>query len=304
MSHSTHSAKHRSSHRSKNRSGATTKTQKAWRRVLAFVLFLTLTALSLFICVRTTFISKSSLIGIFTDADYVTAAQGELLDYAHDLCDACGVPYDSVDNAISVDKISEIKEAYIAGLLGASQEYTQTTYQDLIVALGDDIETQTKAMMKNRNIHTDDTVSNPAGAFADKIEEHLTEATELPHAEQLSTALNLAKTGSLAAVIFLAVLALILALIVVSIGTTRYRAVRYLAYASLSAALLDFLLVGGVQIVKQVKTLVLYPLYLSDALMRYVNRCLMSVSLSGGVLLLLAAVIMCIVWKMDRDSNN
>lgn len=300
MSHSHHHGGRRSGKRSR----ATTKAQKIWRSVLAFFLCLAITALSLCVCIRTTFLGKNSLVSVVTDDQYVAAVKDDLLEYAHSLCDACGIAYDSVDSAITYDSIYNVEEAYISGLLGASQEYTSTTYQDLIAALGDNIEEQTKSMMEAKHIHADATLTNPAGIFADKIEDYLTQRVELPRAEKMATLINLATTGSWGGVVGFAILVLVLALVVISIGNKRYRAVRFTAYATLAAGALDFLLVGGVEIVKRHKQLVLYPLYFSETLLRYVNRCLTSVSLAGAVLVFLSVIIMCIVWKMDRDKKD
>ena len=133
--------------------------------------------------------------------------------------------------------------------------------------------------------------------------EYLTKRVEFALMSQLSGVLNMARTAGLAAGIGFAVFSLLLLLVIPSIGTKTYRSLRDVAYALSAAALLDFALVAGVKVLEQFKSLVIYPLYLSDAVMKYVYSCLQYVCLSGTILFMLSLMVITVIWRIKRNNS-
>ena len=286
-------------------SSAESKSQKFWRSFLAFMLFLSVSALSLTLCVRMYFINDSTVADIFCNRQYVQAVQNDVLDFAEDLSDLALLPTDGVDEVITYDTIYEIENAYAHGVLGNSEQFTATTYQDYIADLNEELLQKMDEMIAKDQIRIDSVAQDAEQQYVDNITNYLQYRVEFPFMDKLATVVNIARTATLVAAAVFGVLSFLLILIVPSIGerSKQYRAVREIAYAFLSAGLLNLCLAGGVEIVKHMKTLVLYPTYLSDSIMRYVNSCIGVVCISSAALLLCALVIITIVWKIKRKNT-
>lgn len=280
-----------------------TKKQKTLRKILAFFLFLTVSLLSLTVCVRLSFVSKSAIVNTLTSDAYVQGVYNSVLDYSHDLCDECSIPYDSVDEVITYDAVYKIQKAYFYGILSVSEEFTQTTYQDYINDVGKNINTSTLAIIKEQSITVSGKVSDRVNQFSEKIENYVKSVTELSFTDYVDTIVSVGGIASIIAMAALLLIAVVLALLIVSIGKKLYRALRDMAYSFYAAALLNIILVFGVLAVEHFKTLVLYPRYLSAAIMDYVNNCLSSVALSSAGLFIIGIVITTAVWCLKRNEN-
>jgi hypothetical protein len=280
------------------------KSQKFWRSFLAFTLFLVLSLLALSIAIRAVFINPQSIVKVFTDDNYTYSLYEDVSGYARDLCRSASIPEDSADSAVTFDKIYEIQKAYSAGMLGTDEQYTLTTYQDDIDNLCDELKREIAETVKNRDLKISQGIEEPEEEFTRLFREYLESRVEIPLMDRLPNILTIARTLDLIAIITLAVMAVLLIFIVPSIGNKLYRALRWVAYAFMGSGIFNLLLVLGVQCIKLFKHLVLYPVYFSDALMRYINNCLLSVTASSGVLFACALTVACIVWKIKRDKNN
>ncbi len=274
------------------------------RSFLAFVLFLTISLLSLLCCVRFSFITPRSMVNIFVNEEYVTALRNDVLEYSHDLCRDCMLPEDALDSTVTYETVYGIENAYISGALGASREFTKTTYEDNVAELKKNIETAVNAAVKDNNISVDKNQKNGAAQVSEFVSTYLIKRIQIAHLDMLETVINIGKLASTIGIVVLAVLAVILVLIIISIGNKRYRALRSVIHSVNAAAILNLILILGVQIVKHFKTLVLYPTYVADAFMRYVNRCEGVVGFSSLVLFTVAFMLMIVVWKLNRETKK
>ncbi len=279
------------------------KTVKFWKSFLAFILFLSLAATSLSACARLVMVSPNSFIKLFCNEEYIASLQADIKEYAFDACDSSSLSYDCVDEAISFGTLYQIEKAYISGAMEADEEFTATTYQDYIAKLGKTIQETTAEVMEKQNITAEETVSDGADLFAQRITDYVTQRVEFPLMNQLQAVVNIGKIGSTVAIVFFAVLSLLLVLIIMTFKTKKYRSLREVVYALLAASLLDGSLVAGVALVGGVKDLVLYPTYLADAVMAYISSCMLSVGLAAIVLFVVALILMTVIWKIKRDNN-
>ena len=286
-----------------HRHGDLTK-QKRARRILAFFLFLTVSLLSLTVCVRLSFVSKSAIADTLTSDTYVQGVYKNVSDYAHDMCDECSIPYDSVDSVITYDSVYQVQKAYFYGLLSVTEEFTDSAYKDYIANIGSDLETSTLSMLREQNIPVEGRAKEKVNLFAEKITQYITEVSELSFTNYIDAIVSFGSIASIVAMIGLFLLATVLVLFIVSIGKKLYRALRDIAISFYAAALLNIVLIFGVQAVKHFKTLLLYPRYLSDAIMEYVNNCIASVAVSSAVLFVIALAITTVVWTMKRNENS
>ncbi len=274
------------------------------RSFLAFVLFLVISLLSLTLCVRFYFIAPRSMVNIFVNEEYVNTLREDVCEYSHDLCSACMLPEDALDTAITYESLYNIENAYISGALGASREFTKTTYEDNVAELGKNIENAVNTVIKEKNISVDEKQKNGAAEVSGLVSNYLLKRIEIAHIDMLETVINVGKLATTIGIAALTVLAVILVLIIISIGSKRYRALRSVIHSVNAAAILNLLLIGGVEIVKQFKSLVLYPTYVADTFMRYVSRCEGVVAISSLGLFTLAFMLMVVVWKLNRETKK
>lgn len=278
--------------------------QKKARKILAFFLFLVISGLSLSLCLRGSVVSKGAVIDALTSDTYVSGVYKSVTDYSRDLCDECSIPYDGVDKAVTYDKIYKIQEAYYNGLFSASDSFTETTYQDYIATLGEDLNKATAETVKAYNLKVEGDSKKACAAFSKKVTDYVYSVTELSLTNSLKAVVTMGGIATVAAAIGFALIALVLILIIVSIGSSTYRALRNISHSLYASALLNILLVLGVTGVKHFKTLVLYPDYLSKAIMQYVNNSLLSVSVSSAFLFILALCLTAVVWNIKKNENS
>ena len=283
---------------------AETKTQKTWRSVLSFFLFLSITVLSLSVCIKVSFVSDNSIVKLFTNSEYISSMRDDIVQFGSDAAELSGIPADCVKDTVTEDAVRKIETAYIWGALGGSEEYTATTYLDYIEALKEDLTAAAQQEVEKNGLTVDENVPDGANQFSASVIDYLQKRVEFRYMDNFGSYLNIAATVSIVAMIASAVMIVLIMLILVSIGKKPYRSIRSVSNAFAASALLELCLAGGVKIVEQFKTLVLYPEYFSNALMGYVERCVISVCAAGGIGLLLSLLSAVIVWKIKHDKSS
>jgi hypothetical protein len=289
--------------KSRRKSTADSKKQMIARNIVAFFLFLSIVALSLSVCAKVCFVNPTRYAQIFTNQKYVNSLYEDVLQYSYDLCDESSIPYDSVDEIITYNNIYNIDEAYAYGNLTNEPQYTQTTYDDRITQLKNDLIESTTEMIKDDKLDTDSSVSNGVNEFSINISDYLRSKVEFAYMDKLQTVINFGKTISVVLIVIFALSTIILALIAFSIGNKNYRGLRAIAYSLNASALLQFGFVIAMLIIKKVKTLVIYPTYLCDSVMSFVNSGIISVTTVACILIGISLVVATVVWKLKRNQK-
>ncbi len=293
-----------SSNSTHRHSSAESKGIRFGRSFLAFALSLTVSLLSLFCCIRFYFVTPQSLVNIFANEQYVTALRNDVVDYAHDVCRGSMLPEDTLDETVSYSALYDIVEAYFAGSLGASQEFTKSTYEDLAKELKGNMADAINARIEKEGLKTDSKQKKGAQKLSEYVRTYILERIEVAHIDMLETVVNIGKIAGLVGIIVSALLSVVLVLIIISIGEKRYRSLRYIVYSMFAGAMINLTLIGGVEIVKTVKSLVLYPAYIADAFMSYVGRCEAVVLIAAISMFFAGFILTAAVWKMSRDSKK
>jgi hypothetical protein len=292
-----------SSTRHHSSSTADTKKQMISRNIVSFFLFISIVALSLSICAKVCFVNSDKYAQILTNQKYVNALYDDILQYSYDVCDESSIPRDSVDEIITYTNIYNIDEAYAYGNLTNVPQYTQTTYDDRITQLKSDLIDSTTQMIKDNKLKVDSSRSEGVNSFALKISDYVRSKVEFKYMDKAQTIVNFGKTISVVLIVIFTILSVVLALVTFSIGKKNYRGLRAIAYSFNASAILQFGFVLASLIIKQVKTLVIYPTYLCDSIMSFVNSSILCVTVSACISIGAMLVIATVVWKLKRSEK-
>lgn len=274
------------------------------RNIVSFFMFLTVFILSSCICGKAFIANPNQMAKCLTERAYAEAVFNDAQQYAYDLCDKCSLPRNVVDEALNIVAVSDINEAYVIGNLCKSEDYNATTYQDRIDELSDEIESSVSRQIKDNNIKiAGSQAKNGAKQFSKSIADYLKSIVEIKYASKLQLATNVFGTVLIVLIVLSSILLLILLLSQLAIGKKKYRSLRAVSYSFISAGILDFIMVLGVEIVKLTKSLVIYPTYLRDAMMRFVEKSEGVVALAGLFSIALAIMIIAVGWRLKRDEK-
>ena len=296
-SNSSHSRSHSSSQQ-------TSKGKRFARAFLAFVLFLVLSALCFSVCARVTYIAPKKVAEIFSNHDYAQGVTEDARGYAHDICLASGVKEDTLDGVINYESMSRLQKAYGYGIYADTEDYTETTYNDILEDLQRSITAEFESAVKKQGIAVSPNVDKGSAKAAEALIKYIRSITEFRYSEEVKTIVTIGKNATLIAIIVFAFLAVILALIVVSIGSVRYRAMRMLVHSLNATGLLGVIVIIGVKVVEHFKTLYIFPMYLRESVLRHIDSCLYTTGYASAICFLLALVLASIIWKMNRNKNG
>lgn len=296
------SSKHHKHHHTSQRSE--TKSMSIARKIISFFLFISIFALSVGACTKAVVLNPEIMASKLTDQEYSNALFLDVQQYAYDLCDKSSVPRSVVDDTLDYSAITEINEAYVIGNLCGDEKYTNSTYTDKLDELNSSLIESVKAELKNQNIKINDKqAKNGISTFAEKIVDYTEGAIEIEYLAQIQTVTNVSRVGLIVLIVISSIFVVIFALAILSIGKKKYRSVRAICYSFIAGGMLDFIMVLGVEIVKKTKELYIFPTYLCEAAMRYVEDSKNVFVGAGMAAFVVAIILMTLIWKLKRDDK-
>ncbi|WP_297130362.1 hypothetical protein [uncultured Eubacterium sp.] len=275
------------------------------RSVLSFLLYLCVTLVALCTVFLSVTANPNTFIKEFTQPSYIADVKDDVLQFTRDLCFNNSLPDDFLDTTITYDKIYNLENAYVYGELGNSQEFTAESYSGLLSQFKDDVAASVNDMVSTQGIEIEETVKDTAvDTFAQQVANYTAKATSFGYMRQVKSFCNLSKTVC-SIVIIVCLIAGIGLVIAIFSGTSRkYRATRSLSYAFSSSAVMNLIVALAIYIVKLTKTLVIYPTYLVDVFLRWVDDSFNSVLTCAGILAIIFVAFACVTLKMKRDSQR
>lgn len=270
------------------------------RAFLSFVLCVLMVALSLSVCTKTVFVNASYLEEKLTSFSYVNSYRENVITYASDCFLKNGIPDDNLNNVITQEKANELAENYINSILKVKAGITSDTFSQTVEGLKSSLNKEIKQQISS----TDYTYNEEtAQKTADRIADYAREQLSIPGVSYIETIVNIGSVASTAVAVLTAVFIAVLVVIIFFVGAKRYRSIRAIGISFMSAGFFDLILSLIVIIISKVKCVDIFPLYLRQAFMSYVNGSIGAVALSGGILLLVSLAFITLVWKMKRDEK-
>lgn len=249
-----------------------TKANFRARGVMSFILFGLIFLLSVAICVNTTAINGDYIEKKFTSFEYVSGFNENITAYADDICTVNGISSDGIDDLLSYDLCYQLVDEYIGSALGNDKGYIDTTAQNSIHELEKSIVDEVKIAVGSTSYKYDEKATEK---IADEICTYISNQLEVKHMGVLKTLTSVGSIASSVAVGVICVFVAVCCLITYFIGVKRYRSIRSIASAFLSAGWLDIMIAIMLLIISKIKTVDIFPLYLQNTFMSYFKGCCM-----------------------------
>lgn len=275
------------------------------RTALSFVLYLCIAMCALCFEFVSVTANPKTFVYEFTNSTYVENLRSDIAQYTKDLCAVNSISDDFVDNLITYDNIYKIENAYISGEFVSTQEFSQDAYSGLLDQLKENVATSVANVVKSENITVEKTVKNTAiDEFADDVADYAGEVIQFGYARQVKDFCDLSKT---VCSILIAVCGAIGIGIIISLfkhTSRKYRATRNIAYSLLASAVMNLIVLVAVAVIKATRQLVIYPTYLVDVFIRWLNDSMCALAIGSFALVVLFAVFACVTWKLKHDSKQ
>lgn len=276
-----------------------TRFTKNTRTFISFVLFLLIVLMSLSVCAKTAFLNPSNLEKQFTGFEYTSAVRNDVSDFARDVCTLQGVSDSCVDSIFSYKAVGEAVSAYYGCYISDKIEYSEESYKKYIDNICSEFQINVEKQLESDGIKYSEA---DVSAFVKEINAYFVNAVEMPHMDKVKSALNVSSIALYAVIGVSAFFVLSLILIEYFVGTKRQRSVRAIAMSFLSAGIYELLLALIIYIVSLIRSVDIFPVYLSQQFMSYVYTVLADIAFCGGILLLISVMIMAVVWKMRKED--
>lgn len=275
------------------------------RNVLAFVLYLCIIMCALCVEFVSVTANPKTFAKEFTNSVYVENMRCDIARYTKDLCQASSVPDNFVDNLITYDNIYKIENAYVSDEFASTREFSSDAYDGLIAQFKENVATSVDNVIKSNNISVDKSVNDTAvDDFAQNVADYAGKVTQFGYASQVKDFCDLSKT---VCSIIIAVCGAIGIGVIVSLfkrTSMKYHATRNIAYSLLAAFIMNLIVLAAVAVTKATRQLVIYPTYLVDVFIRWLNDSMCALAIGNGVLGILFVALVCFTWKQKHDINK
>lgn len=270
------------------------------RNVLSFLLFALITLSSLSLCTRLCFLNEKEISNQFISYNYVSSLQKNITQYAEDVFIKNGIPYDDFEDVITYEQTQELVRVYTLCRLTSNSGYTDETVSTAVEAIqksfGDEIKKQLEYTDYKYNEQKADLI---VGDFGDYINAQVT----VGGIDKIHTAVNIGSAVSSVFSALFVIASIILCAIMFFEGKKRYRSVRAISISFMSSGFFELCLCLIVIIISHIKRVDIFPLYLREAFMNYVNTSLEAVAASAVILLLLSLVFSALSWKLKHNKK-
>ncbi len=277
------------------------KSVRFWRRFFAFFAFLAIVGVSFSAMAKLYFVNDNQIASIFIKDEYVDGMFEDVYQYSSDLCLECGLTDDVIDDVLTRESIKEILNVYANGTFGSKVAYNASSYLDSIETLQNEICENIISTIKENKTTYDGKLKSGATTLASDICEYITELVEFDYGDSLRSVTNYGESVSNVLLVISAIFLVLFVVATCSIGEHKYRKLRDVSHAFMAAGIFHFIIVLAIGYVKLTKDLVLYPSYLSDALMSFLNVGQFIIGAVGGGLIVIFLIIATNIWGMKHS---
>lgn len=266
-----------------------TKLIKALRTVMSFLLAGVISVLSIAVCFNAQFLNRDKIEKYFNNYEYVCALRDNVLAYAQSVYDRNGLDASSLGDILSYNAVKEAADNYSGRYIGERVGYEEDAYLKSISKMMELIREDAASQTGEDGAARLETALNSIGSY---FENEIT----LDGVEHLDTVLNVGVTASYAVIGVSLFFFLFIVLILLFLGERRHRSKRAVSISFLTAGLFQMCLAVIVFAISRLKRFDIYPVYLFEQMMRYVDNAAACAAFSGFCAVFISMVIACAVW--------
>lgn len=280
-----------------------TDSKMKMRDKLSFFIFIAAVIVSLCINCFATIANPNALVDSFCSREVVEALRDDITLYTEDLCLKNSLPDDFIKETVTYDSTVLLQKSFISGKLGASADFNENAFDSYLEDFKQDMIKNINEMIDEKNVRVDSNVSDDAvDVFCSDVAKYVDSRINLSYIYNVAQGINI--MHKLATVLFVLFgVSGIAAIVYMSLkGGKTYRVIRHLSYSALGASLVGFADATIICIVKATKNLVIYPTYVAQAFLNYVNMSVKSIMVSSLCLLTVFFLLITVVWKIKRNE--
>lgn len=279
-----------------------TDSKMKYRDRLSFFMYVSLAFVSICLCCIVSVANPNTLVTAFTDADVVEPLRKDASLYAEDMALKNNIPNGFVEQAITYDEMYSLEKAYISGSLNASKQYTEASFE---IYLDDFTSTMQKKLTKYLQQNGVDYPSDEAvQSFCTDVADYISGRLEVSCMSSVKYSIKRIRIISYILAAVFSVCGAICAALIILNGGKKYRAVRSLSYSVLGASLVNFVVLVGIKIVEATKDLIIYPLCIADAFIKYVDMSCGAFFVSAVSSLAVFLLLVAVSWKLKRNEKD
>lgn len=271
-----------------------TKLVKALRTILSFIFAAVISTVSIACCFSASFLKPENVEKSFTSYNYTDGVRQNLLTYVDSYYQKSGFDTDKLGEIISYDAVKEAVTnyagCYISQRVGFVEENYIQSIDKMIDGIKEDMLVQIKLTRQNNN----EAMLNTA---LTSIKNYFTSEIAVKGSDKLSAVFNIGRPVMYAIIGAGVFLFVFITLILYFLGEKKYRSLRAITISFMTAGLFDICLAVIVLVISRLKKFDIYPIYLYDEFIRYVNTCIGTVVVAGFLCIMLSFIAAAITWK-------
>ena len=279
-----------------------TDSKMKYRDRLSFLLYVSLAFVSISLCCIISVANPNTLLEAFTDSDTVESLRADVSQYTEDMCLKNNIPDDFVSQAVTYDDMYTLETVYVSGALDASNQYTDASFDIYLNDFTDALQKKVVKSLQQNGIN--DVSDESVRAFCEDISDYASSRIDVSCMNSVKYSIKRIRIISYLLVAVFCVCAVISVALILTGGGKKYRAVRSISYSVLGASLINFVVLIGIKIVEATKDLVIYPLYIADAFIKYVDMSCGAFFVGAVSSLAVFLTLVAVSWKLKRNEKD
>lgn len=260
--------------------------QKVPRIIIAFIASVALTATGLLICLKMTLFSQEFMIHQATQSDYVALTTKDINEYIQDNARGSNIPPEIMEDIVSEKQVDKNLKSFIRAIY-TDVPFRLTGESELRQTIQQKIDTYAS----EKGITIDEEAQKNIANLIDQNILVFTKYVEIPTFKHYAKQVMLynSKLTLLISITMIVDIILLAALWMIS-GRYLHHKIRYFAYTFGGAALMLLVLPTIIYFSGKIERIAVHSKALYQFFTTYLNHILLTVILSGGILLVLSAI--------------
>lgn len=268
---------------------------KSLRTILSFLLAIDIAVVGMAVCFSTNFLNSNKIEKCFTDYSYISGVRDNVIGFVDDAYLRNGLNSENVDNIISISAVKDVIEGYTGFYITQRVGFDENLYVKSIASVCDSLRLDINEQIKLANLNEN---AQAVDNLVKVITDYFIEEVNIPGISRLETVLNIgipASYGVLGGSLFLFI-AIGLILIFLGDKEYRYRSLSAVSISILTAGIFEILLACIVLIISNLRKFDIYPIYLYDSFMHYFYTCVLTVAVTGLLLIVISLTVSTLAW--------